>query len=425
MRASLRKTALYALWRSYREHQQLRRFNQLLDQELGSGTSGEGYTEARLRTRLQAKSAQRRPWPAANRQPRVVAFGACDWEQFGLWPSFERMADFTLWEYRAPHEDAQRRDRQYRLDLARRFLAFLDEFEKEGAVTCVYFYASGEYIADELLEELARRGIWSIIMSLDDKHQFSSPLDPQTGEAHQLRVARLCDLYWSTWKTGAEIVSRKGGTPWYAPEAADPAFHHPVDVERDLDVVFVGQAYGARAELVRYLRRRGFSVEAFGAGWPGGYVSFETTVELFSRAKVVLGVGGVGHMSGVKHLKGRDFEVPMCGALYLTSFNPELADHFEVGREILCYASPEECADLLHWVLRHPEQAQRVREAALARSLRDHTWAVRLQALFSNLAALGERAGSQAGPEHLTAAAGSGAVPGCDRTVVVTDAYDA
>jgi hypothetical protein len=315
-----------------------------------------------------------------------VAFGAQGWEKYGLWPSFERVSHFALSEYGAEFikepftcspSPAMRRQ------LARGFLAFVDQVERERPVTCVYFYAAGEYISDELLAELARRGLWTVVMSLDDKHQFFRPTGDDTREPHQLRVARQCDLYWTTWKAGSQIVLGIGGTPWYAAGGADPAYHHPVDVPRRLQIIFIGQAYGTRVDLIRYLHRRGFQIETFGAGWPNGFASFKKTVELYSRARIVLGVGGVQNMVGVKHLKGRDFEVPMCGALYLTSYNPELADYYQIGREILCYSSFEECADLLHWVLRHPEEQATMRRAALARSLKDHTWEKRLGQMFA------------------------------------------
>ena len=182
-------------------------------------------------------------------------------------------------------------------------------------------------------------------MGLDDKQQFVWPVDERVGEAHQRRIARQVDVYWTTWKAGLPLIAAAGGRPWYQPEGAHPRFHVRAEVPRDLDVVFVGSAYGHRSGLVDYLRARGFAVETRGQGWPEGRVTFEETVALFNRAKVVLGVGGVGHMRSVAHLKGRDFEVPMCGALYLTSFNSELADFYVIGREILCYSSLEDCAD--------------------------------------------------------------------------------
>lgn len=112
-------------------------------------------------------------------------------------------------------------------------------------------------------------------------------------------------------------------------------------------------------------------------------MDFEKTVELYNRTKIVFGIGGVGAMNGVKHLKGCDFEVPMPGALYMTSYNPELTDHYRIGEEILCYSSFEECADLVHWILRHPDEAEKIRLQALKRSLKDHTWEKRLLSLFN------------------------------------------
>ncbi len=308
-----------------------------------------------------------------------MAFGAREWEEHGLWQSFAQGTDFSLWEYRPPYVDPAPRDAAYRARLARAFLDRVDAVEKERDLHCVFFYASAEHIDLTLLDELHRRGIWTVVMGLDDKHQFVRPRDPANGEAMQLTLATRCDLYWTTWRTGAHIVAAAGGRPWYAPEGAHPSFHRPLGLERELDVLFIGQAYGARGELVAYLRRRGFSITTYGAGWPGGFVPFDQSVELFNRARIVLGVGGSGHTTEVKHLKGRDFEVPMCGALYLTSFNPELVDHFRIGEEILCYSSPQDCAEVLHWILRQPERAQRLRDAALARSRAEHTWVHRIE----------------------------------------------
>jgi spore maturation protein CgeB len=114
-------------------------------------------------------------------------------------------------------------------------------------------------------------------------------------------------------------------------------------------------------------------------------VPFPEMIELYSRAKVVLGVGGVGFTESIKHLKGRDFEVPMSGALYLTSFNPELADHFVIGKEILCYASWLDCAEVIRWVLEFPEWAEDVRRAGRRRCLADHTWDTRIDQMLTKL----------------------------------------
>jgi spore maturation protein CgeB len=386
MRAPLRSTILYPAWRAFRERGQARAFTRLLDE--GLLAAGEPYSEALLRRRLASNAAGRRP---LHHRPRVVVFGTSEWEASGLWQSLGDMAEVTFFEYRAPYARPELYNDEYRNRLAQRFLEFLDARD-EPATDCVFFYASAEHIDLALLDELHGRRMWTVVLALDDKHQFSRPADPATGIALQRRLASRCDLYWTTWRLGAELVLADGGTPWYAPEAADPRVHRPLARELDLDVVFIGQAYGGRGRLVKYLRRRGFRVAAHGAGWPGGPVTTEESIELYSRARVVLGFGGVGHMDRVKHLKGRDFEVPMCGALYLTNYNPELADHFRIGSEILCHGSAEECAELVHWAGRYPGDAAAVRRAARQRCLEEHTWTARFAALFTHLESAGRDA---------------------------------
>jgi len=60
---------------------------------------------------------------------------------------------------------------------------------------------------------------------------------------------------------------RAGANPIYCQEAANPQIYHPVPVERDLDVVFVGARYGERPAYIRGLVDAGISVRVFGPGW--------------------------------------------------------------------------------------------------------------------------------------------------------------
>lgn len=381
LRKRFRLSPLYELWRLYRERQQLKAFNAVLESYLKKDSGYGEYSLERTKAMLESRASQRRPLFGHDGRPRLVGFGVKGWEHYGLWPSFGRISDFVFFDYGEwETRRGERPNPVFRSQLAADFLHFVDEADKIRPVTACFFYADSAYIAPELLDGLAQRGIWTIIMGLDDKHRFYERNGYGT-RIGQVTLVQHADLMWTTWKIGAEIILAAGGIPWYAPPAADPHFYHPIECERDLEIVFIGQAYGTRAQLVRYLQKKGFRVDAFGAGWHNGYVGFEEMVRLYSRAQVVLGVGGVQSMEGVKHLKARDFEVPMCGALYLTTYNAELADHYEIGKEILCYSSFEECAELVWWVRRHPAEAGNIRECARQRAVCEHTWECRLRQL--------------------------------------------
>jgi hypothetical protein len=272
-----------------------------------------------------------------------------------------------------------------RAELGRRFLAAVDRASTtESPISIAFLYAAGFYLDPEMLDGLRSRGIWTVLLALDDKQQLPGATRDGIRE-WQVAAARGVDLYWTTWRTGVDWLAARGAIPWYAPTGADPVLFAPVAQPRNVDVLWVGRGYGPRYALVRWLRKQGFSVESYGPGWEGGAIPFDEMVRMYGRAKIVLGMGGVGQTDAFKHLKGRDFEVPMSGAVYLTSFNPELADHFRIGEEILCYSSFVECADVLRWLLARPDVAERIRAAARERSLREHTWDSRIAAMIALL----------------------------------------
>jgi hypothetical protein len=227
----------------------------------------------------------------------------------------------------------------------------------------------------------------TVLMSLDDRNSWEGPLIG--GQVSGLRVlASAVSLYWTSARECLAWIATEGGTPMYLPEGGNDRMYKPVMVDRqDIDVCFVGAAYGFRKHWVNRLRKRGIKVSCFGAGWsPGSYVEQERIPEIYSRSKVVLGHGGVGYSETVTNVKSRDFEAPMTGGgVYVTTFNADLALHFRHGSDALFYRSDEECDFLIRWVLDHPEEARHIAERARERSLRMHAWHHRFRAVLDVL----------------------------------------
>jgi spore maturation protein CgeB len=96
-----------------------------------------------------------------------------------------------------------------------------------------------------------------------------------------------------------------------------------------------------------------------------------------------LGVGISVPLSRLTCTKGRDFECPGVGACYLTQYNWELAEHYEFGKEILCYSSIEELIEIYSYYRSRPEECLKIAQAAWRRSLACHTWEKRFRDLFS------------------------------------------
>lgn len=112
--------------------------------------------------------------------------------------------------------------------------------------------------------------------------------------------------------------------------------------------------------------------------------------ELFAfvrECQVVLGLNQArdeqGRLGG--YLKLRDLEFPGYGRCYLTEWNEDLAEVFDVGREVLAFRGVREAAEHLRRAQREPERALEVGRAGRARVLAEHTWATRLPELAAAL----------------------------------------
>jgi hypothetical protein len=240
---------------------------------------------------------------------------------------------------------------------------------------------SGWMIDGSTLKAIRDEGVSVINYSWDDTAGFyGEKIDGNwSGPA---ALASVVDLTLTSSRNSCLKYQAEGGLALFWPEAANPEIHKPFVVPFEYDVSFVGGCYGYRPLLIEFLRKHGVKVATFGPGWDGGMLSAEEMIKLYSRSRINLGFGGIGHMVKVQHLKGRDFEVPMSGGLYLTSYNAELEECYEIGKEIVCYKDKWDCLGKIRYLLNHPEEADVIRKAGWQRALRDHTWEQRLEQLF-------------------------------------------
>ncbi|MGE4505238.1 MAG: glycosyltransferase [Desulfovibrionaceae bacterium] len=83
----------------------------------------------------------------------------------------------------------------------------------------------------------------------------------------------------------------------------------------------------------------------------------------------------------------RLFEATGMGACLLTDRTPDLAALFEPDVELAVYSSPEEAVEKARWLLDHPAEARAMAEAGRSRTLAEHTFTHRAEALDALLRA--------------------------------------
>jgi len=269
----------------------------------------------------------------------------------------------------------------HRTQMNTMMLEYFHKVNSEVPVDVVVSYLSG-YVCDPVvIQEMGKSGAIVFNFCWDDKLGFRGKKvgGRWSGPA---ALASVVDLNLTNSPESRIKYLGEGGLAMFWPEAANPYFHKPYELPFEYDVSVVGGNYGWRPSFVTKLRNMGVKVTCFGNGWPNGSLTDEETVKLYSRSRINLGFAGVGHSRKLMCLKGRDFEVPMSGGLYLTQDNPELSLVYEVGKEILTYKDEIDCAQKIKWLLENPDIANKIRHAGRARALKNHTWEKRFNSIF-------------------------------------------
>jgi spore maturation protein CgeB len=299
-------------------------------------------------------------------------------------PELQRNFDATVFDY-SPYVPAMHSagsNGSWRDRLQEDLLAAVRKAHAERPLDLVWLYVTHRECKPQTLQAIRAMGIPVAVISLDDKHAFEQDLSVGLPNGQKPLIGSA-DVFLTNSAECLRWYIAVGGAAYFFPEAADPDFFRPIPVQKDIPVSFVGGAYGPRVKFIERLKKAGIPIHCFGRGWGTRVVSQPEMVEIFNRSLLNLGYGGVGMSEQITCLKGRDFEVPMTGNLYLTTYDAELTRMYDIGREIACYRSEWDCVEQIRYYLERPEEARLMGYAARERSIQQHTWTRRMTALLT------------------------------------------
>jgi hypothetical protein len=306
-----------------------------------------------------------------------------NWENDSLKPSLEKFGFVRHYDW---CEEFNHQDKSWHKSIKTKMnnelISRVKLWSREDSTDVIFAYLSGEIVVPDTLKEIASIGIPMVNLCLNDKEAFVGKV--KNGLAMGARdISRYFSLCWTSTEDALEKYCVEGALPFYLPEGANPEVHKPYDIKKTIDVSFVGQCYGNRPEIVKKLKQHGISIEAYGYGWPNGPLSTQDMVRMYSRSKINLGFGGVEGYTNTYCLKGRDFEIPISGGLYLTERHPELERFYKLEKEIVTYKDFDELVQKIQYLFSNPEEAKEIRNNGRQRALNEHTWEMRFEKIFN------------------------------------------
>ena len=247
----------------------------------------------------------------------------------------------------------------------------------------------GNIYSSSLFKQLKTRNCIVINISMDDRLPNLWISSNKFQRHGAVGLGPNVDMTLTTSPNCCEWYWQEGMNSLYFPLASSPEFFSKPRTQspslRPIDVLFIGNNYGIRSSIVKYLVQSGIDIHCYGKGWPNGFATAEQSAELYQSAKIVLGIGYVGLSNKITTLKLRDFDAVMSGALYITVYNYDLSKIFAEGSEIEFYRNYAELLSKINFYLSHPEKLLYVTKLGQRKAFDQHSWSYRFAETFKLL----------------------------------------
>ena len=182
-------------------------------------------------------------------------------------------------------------------------------------------------------------------------------------------------------------------------------FAEPVKNEDDIDTQInktvayfnaklffnANQCIRNRDRFVIFLKRKlGDQFHLVGQGWDRAYgltaatplPTFDEYLDHFREAAININLVNGNAETG---LNMRHFEITAAGGFMLCYYQPELADHFEIGLECDVFRNEQELLEKIQHYLSHPEERSAIALAGQRRTLSQHLFSHRLRTLLDGI----------------------------------------
>ena len=215
--------------------------------------------------------------------------------------------------------------------------------------------------------------------------QIACPLPPHA-DLSQI------DIIFTSFPHFVERFRAAGVTAYYSPLAFDPRILTNLPrAERKFPVTFIGGLSAAHTQGSQFLEAVtkavpldvwGYGCEILAPNSPirtrhHGEIWGLEMFSLFQQSRITLN----RHIDVAENYANnmRLFEGTGCGALLITDYRDNLNELFDIGKEVVAYRDAEECVALVKYYLAHPQEAEAIARAGQQRTLREHTYANRME----------------------------------------------
>ncbi|MHA1380669.1 MAG: CgeB family protein [Candidatus Helarchaeota archaeon] len=197
---------------------------------------------------------------------------------------------------------------------------------------------------------------------------------------------------------------------------ANPKYYRKLNLRKNIDISFIGTNYGNRKKIINSLKTAQINIRVFGKDWnksptnflidrikyfisnkfhihlrknlnktnyriEANILTFDNMIRIINKSRLNLNLSTSSDLK-TKQIKGRIFEITMCGGFLITEYLPEIEKYFKIDKEIVCYNSIEDLIEKTHYYLENPNLREKIALNGYKRSQKEHTYKKRFEKIF-------------------------------------------
>jgi len=249
------------------------------------------------------------------------------------------------------------------------------ELVKEHSPKYVIWPSMTYEILEETFQEIRKLGVYVIGWFFDDETRF---------ENYSRWWIPYMDYILTADKSSVALYLQLGAKAFHLLVTCEPDDFKPLKADVSYNVSFVGSKYVAdRDNLVKLFENDGVSIVSFGKGWANGFVSHTEMVQIFSNSKINICFTKAGGIGTRNQLKGKIFDITMCGGFLLCEHVEGIEDFFEIDKEIVCFNNYTEALEKINYFLTNEEEREHIAMAGKLRANRDLAQHILLEKVFA------------------------------------------
>ncbi|MFA9556912.1 glycosyltransferase [Evansella sp. AB-rgal1] len=277
-----------------------------------------------------------------------------------------------------------------------RIIKIIDSFQPDVALILIGFK-----LPIQIVQLLRSKGVILVVWMTEDPYFID----------HSLKLIHHYDYVFSIDLAALHVYKEAGHNhAYHLPLGTDTDIFYPTPCIKDFesDLCLVGYPYPNRLRMIKLLlKETDYSIHLVGSQWKKQFfktqhpklsihphwITPQNVNFIYNSAKINLNTHRPFNLKQNKNKKGimplsinnRTFDIASCRSFQLIECKEDLSQHFNIGKEIICFTSMNDLVDKINYYITHENKREDIAKEGQNKVKSQHTFLHRMNEMIDTI----------------------------------------